>query len=180
MQMIAPPKISPQTIAAFFASMRLWLLVVVAAFVPLTSDRTPHGRAMRAWLDVEVRAATVDVRRMLLVMAVSRMAPRRVRVQARGGARPGTYAPGFRPAPRSRNWFQLTTRALKGRGGFANRLAMLRDLVARPEHWTARVAVRLARIGRSRTGARFVCVAPPALVMHCAAPAPDAACADTS
>ncbi len=181
MQTIAPPKVSAEIIAAFFASMRLWLLEAVTPFVLLLSERGPRGRALRAWLDAEVRDALRDTKRMLFVVAVSRMAPRRVRVALPGGARPGTTHMGFRPAPRSRNWFALTTRALKARGGGVHaRVVLLRDLIARPERYVVRIARRLARLQRSRKGARFVCVAPPPLVMICLAPPRDPACADTS
>ncbi len=181
MQTIAPPRISAEIVAAFFASMRLWLLEAVAPFLLYVSGRTSRGREIRAWLDADVRDATDEAKRMLFVMAVSRMAPRRVRAVQRGGARPGTTHKGFRPAPRSRNWFRLTTRALKARGGgLHNRLVLLRDLVARADHWSARIGARVARLQRSRKGARFLCVAPPALVMLCEAPPRDPARADTS
>ena len=179
MQTIAPPKVSPETIAAFFAAMRLWLLEAVAPFLLYFSDRTPNGRAIRAWLDAEVRDALRETKQMLFAMAVSRLPARRVRLVRRGGARPATYAPGFRPAKRSRKWFSLTTRICKARG-LRGRLALLRDLLARPDHWSARIGVRLWRLKRSRKGARFVCVAPPALVVFCGAPAPAPVCADTS
>ena len=181
MQTIAPPKVSPETIAAFFAAMRLWLLEAVAPLLLYLSDRTPHGRAMRAWLDAEVRDALRETKQMLFLMAVARLPARRVRPAHRGGARPGTSHPGFRPGKRSRKWFALTTRALKARGpGLRARLALLRDLLARPEHWAARVGVRLWRLKRSRKGARFVCVAPPAWRLASAAPARKPAGADTS
>ena len=182
MQTIAPPKISPETIAAFFASMRLWLLEALAPFLLYVSDRTSNGREIRAWLDAEVRDAIDETKRMLFVMAVARMAPKRVYATRRGGARPCTTHKGFRLAPpRSRKWFRLTTRALKARGrGLRGRLALLRDLIARPDHWAARICVRVKRLHRSRKGARFLCVAPPALILFCTAPAPEPACADTS
>ncbi len=181
MQIIAPPKVSAEIIGAFFASMRLWLLEAVAPFVMQLSDRTPHGRSLRAWLDADVRDALGDVKRMLFVLAVSRMTPARVRATVRGGARPGTTHPGFRAAPRCRNWFRLVTCDLTSRGGgFRGRLALLRDLLARPDHWIARVVVRIRRLKRSRKGARFLCVAPPALVLSGAAPGPETAFADSS
>ena len=181
MQTIAPPRISTETIAAFFASMRLWLLEAMAPFLLHLSDRTSNGRDIRAWLDAEVRDALDETKRMLFVMAVTRMAPRRVCQIHRGGARPCTTHKGFRVAPRGRHWFRLTTRALKPRGrGLRGRLALLRDLVARPEHWSARIALRAKRLQRSRKGARFLCVAPPALVLVCNASAPKPLCADTS
>ncbi len=181
MQTIAPPKISAETIAAFFASMRLWLLEAVAPFLLYVAERTSRGREIRAWLDSDVRDAINEIKRMLFILAVSRMAPRRVRALQRGGARPGTTHPGFRAAPRSRNWFALTTRALKVRsGGFSGRLALLRDLLTRPGYWSARIALRVARLKRSRKGARFLCVAAPALVMACGAPVREPAPADSS
>ncbi len=179
MQTIAPPKVSPEIIAAFFAAMRLWLLEAAAPFLLYLSDRTPNGRAMCAWLNAEVRDALRETKQMLFAMAVSRLPPRRVMRVQRGGARPGTYAPGFRPGKRSRNWFSLTTRICKARG-LRGRFALLRDLLARPDHWIARIGGRMWRLKRSRKGARFVCVAPPALVLVCGAPAPAPACADTS
>ena len=181
MQTIAPPRISTDTIAAFFASMRLWLLEAMAPFLLYLSDRTSNGRAIRGWLDDEVRDAVDETKRMLFMMAVARMPPKRVYVAPRGGARPCTTHKGFRLAPRSRKWFRLTTRALKARGrGLHGRLALLRDLIARPEHWAARISVRVERLQRSRKGARFLCIAPPALSLFCTAPAPEPACADTS
>ena len=181
MQTIAPPQISPQTIAAFFASMRVWLLEAVTPFLLYVSARTSRGREIRAWLHADVRDAIDETKRMLFAIAVSRMAPRRVYATHRGGARPETTHRGFRPAPRSRKWFRLTTRALKVRsGGLRGRLALLRDLITRPDHWAARIALRAARLMRSRKGARFLCVAPPAIVIVCAAPAPEPSCADTS
>ncbi len=182
MQTIAPPQVSAQTIAAFFASMRLWLLETMAVFLAHLTDKTSSGRALHRWLDADVRDAIDDTRRMLFVMAVSRMAPSRVRAHMRGGALPSPAPAGFRSAgPRSRKWFRLTTRALKARGyGVQNRLALLRDLLARPEHWVARIGVRMARLKRGRKGRRFLCVAPPALGAPCNAFAVDATCADTS
>ena len=182
MQTIAPPSLSPQTIAAFFASMRLWLLEAVALFLAHLSDKSPNGRALNRWLDADVRRAIDDTRRMLFVMAVSRMAPRRVVPVRRGGARPSSAPAGFRSAgPRSRKWMRLATRALKARGyGLQNRLALLRDLLARPEHWVARIGVRMARLMRGRKGRRFLCVAPPTLGAPCSIFAVDATCADTS
>ena len=181
MQIIAPPTISPDTIAAFFASMRLWLLEAMAPFLLYLSDRTSNGREIRAWLDDEVRDAMDETKRMLFVMAVARMAPRRAYATQRGGARPATTHKGFRLAPRSRKWFRLTTRALKAHGrGLRGRLSLLRDLIARPEHHASRIRTRVERLQRSRKGARFLCIAPPALILVCGAPAPEPCCADTS
>ncbi len=182
MQTVAPPQISMHIITAFFAAMRVWLLEVMAPFLLHVADRSSNGRAIRAWLDADVRSALDDTKKMLLAMAVARMPARRVRAYARGGARPGTHPPGFRPrvAP-SRRWLRLTTRAFKARRpGLRGRLELLRDLIARPARAIARILLCLNRIGRSRKGARFICVAPPATACVCAVRAPAPACADTS
>ena len=165
--------------------MRLRLLELMAPFllwVADRSDRSGVGRDIRAWLDADIRDAIRDMKRLVFALAVSRFRARPVRRPTRGGARPGTYAPGFRPrvAP-SRRWMKLSTRAIKpAQACLHGRFALLRDLVADPERYVPIVGRRLTRLLRSRKGARFQCVAPPnaRCVSVVGVRAPE--CADTS
>ena len=176
MNSLAAPKISLESLDAFCASLRLWLFEMAALVLTLIDMKRPAARALKLFIAAEIRAATVETRRTLLLYAVARLhaLPKQRRVHRFTHGAPT----GFRHARRRPTWYRRLTRVAGCGGGSAlQRLARLRDLIQRRDYWVARI---IKRFCRGHGGLPLIAVAPPARTMLSGADAPACAYADTS
>ena len=176
MNSLAAPKISLEQLDAFCASLRLWLFEMAALVLAALDMKRPAARTLKLFIAAQIRAATVETRRTFMLLAVARLhaLPRR-----RRSHRCARWAPmGFRHARRRPTWYRILTRELgRGGGSLTQRLARLRDLLARRDHWVARI---IHRFCRGHGGLRLIAVAPPAFAMLRVADACAPTGADTS
>jgi hypothetical protein len=161
---------------AFTASLRDWLLALGAWLLENFGERVLPN-ALRRELRAELISAAYDIKRALLIYALKDARPRR---PERHRAKPFAGPPGFRLAqPRASTLRYVTRGVFRGlnTGSLAQRIARLRDLLARRDLWVARLKRRFAR---GFVGARLTRIAPPARTLTSEAQIAPAACADTS
>lgn len=159
---------SKREFEAILASLRLWLLGVLAAFLEIVPKHR-LTRAIAAALRANLHAAEYDMKRAILGLAILRMGKLTQRVRKPGGFAMRCWSAGpVRVATRgSFNRRPLHLRA---------RIARLRDILDNIELWTARL---LKRLHRGFNGDHLVIAAPP-VVRAFAAPALALDAADSS
>jgi hypothetical protein len=121
--------------------------------------------------------AAYDAKCVLFLYAALDLRPRRPKPKR---AKPFVGPPGFRCAPSRASTLRMLTRGVfrgLNTGSLSARIARLRDLLTRRDHWVARLARRIAR---GFIGARLTRIAPPALTLRSRAGTSPTACADTS
>lgn len=156
---------------AILASLRLWLLDVLAALVELFGKHRPVARDMAAIVCANLHAAEYDMKRAILGLAILRM---RIPKPPQTMRPPPGYA--FRRC-RASDLRVLTHGVFNARPlNLRARIARLRGILDHVERWTARLLKRLTRGFRVDS---WILAAPP-VVRAYAAPAPARAPADSS
>ncbi len=166
MRIVAQPRFDPAPLEAFGASMRAWLIQLLAWFcatiecLPPTLARRPEVRAALAMAKHHVRAdlreSVRDLRKLLIAHAFIRLAlpARRTRTQ-----RPSSIRPGFRRAARRSTLVRrFVGNALAGihDGGLRQRTERLGALLGNLEPLIARVHARMQEMLRKPIGVGLV------------------------
>jgi hypothetical protein len=164
----APSPESLEPIEAILASLRVWILDLVAAILDEFGLRGRFGRALAREMRRKLREVQFDVKRAIVLLAMARVA--RPRALHRFHPPPGYCVRRFKPSA-----LRLVTHGVFKRmrpGHLRTRIARLRDVLENVEVWIARLAKRLTR---GFTGAHSILAAPPvARAFRCSAliPAP--------
>ncbi len=161
------------------ARMRAWVLALVGW---LAGFEGVLPRAWRRELLVLVRGAEIDVRRLVICVAVAGLPPALPPSMVRRAPRPRSTPPGFRRMRHHGDEMRPFVRGVRltdargRRGSLAVRIARVRAILARLG-WHA--AAMRRRIARMKISARLTPVAPRADRLVALA-APACVCADTS
>ncbi len=171
--MNAPAAPDPERLHILAALLRAWVLALAAWLAEF------EGVLPRMWrreLLALVRAAEIDTRRLVFVVAVAGMGP--PPPEMRGAMRPRSCPPGFRRVRHQGADTRMMQRGVRmhRRGGIAARIARVRAVLARLGMHVAAMRRRIAQPGVSP---RLTPVAPPAQP-PAALCAPVCACVDSS